>query len=163
MKIFIAFLLAWSQIASAESALTENSFSSVTVGENVKSALKKLPGYVEAKLEPSDSCYYLSAPAKKPSASFMVLDGVVVRIEVHDKDQKIKTSKGVQIGSSKSEVLKKYSNVKVSPHHYTAPDGEYLEVKLDNGLGIIFETYKNVVTEFRLGSYPAIEFVEGCL
>lgn len=159
-KIILLFLV-WSPLGFCFSSLTEDSFNGVKIGESSSAALKKLPGYIEEKFEESGECYYLSGPESNSTASFMVVSGVVSRIDVYNEN--IQTSKGIAIGSNKSDVLKIYKNVNAWPHPYDAPEGEYLEVKLSNGLGIIFETHKDVITSFRLGSYPAVELKEGCL
>ena len=93
----------------------------------------------------------------------MVVEEKVSRFDIDDQELKIETEAGVGIGSTKKEVLKAYPEIKVSPHPYIAPEGEYLEVKLPNGNGIIFETDHDIVTSFRLGSYPALGYIEGCL
>ncbi len=69
----------------------------------------------------------------------------------------------IKVGSTKQEVLSSYQNVEVSPHPYISPMGEYLKIVLPNGNGIIVETNSAIVTRFRIGSFPAVEYIEGCL
>lgn len=163
MRNFIYCVSLWCAASFGASSLTDNSFLGVAIGESATSALAKLQGYGEAKLDADDECYYLLPKDEKPNASFMVLDGVIARIDVYEPRAQIYTKEGIGIGSKKEEVLAKYKNSKASPHPYTAPEGEYLTVKLANDLGIIFETDGEEVTSFRLGSFPAVEFIEGCL
>lgn len=53
--------------------------------------------------------------------------------------------------------------VEVQPHKYTGPEGHYLSVSVpsDTLLRIIFETDGRVVTRYRAGRRPAVEYVEG--
>lgn len=146
------------------SSLTDNSYQGVYIGDPAEEALKKLESYRVYKDEFTDElgCYYLSPVDYQPGAHYMIMEGKVVRIDVDDEASQINTDKGLGIGSTKQEVLSAYKNVKISPHPYASPEGDYLEIKLDNGNGIIFETYQDVVTRFRLGSYPAVKYIEGC-
>ncbi|MGQ8367318.1 hypothetical protein ACUNWE_18785, partial [Alteromonas sp. 1036] len=79
----------------------------------------------------------------------MVVDDMVARFDVFDKELGIVVGNGLGAGSNKKEVVAIYPNTIVSPHPYIAPEGEYLEVKLNNGNGIIFETDHDIVTSFR--------------
>ena len=93
----------------------------------------------------------------------MVVDEKISRIDIDDAELNIMTDRSVGIGSTKEQVLAAYPDAKALPHKYIAPDGEYLEIKLSNGNGMVFETAHDVVTSFRIGSYPSVGFVEGCL
>jgi hypothetical protein len=66
----------------------------------------------------------------------------------------------VSVGSSEAEVRAAFPRLTVEPHKYT--DGRYLNAKLSPKSGVVFETDKIKVTRFRLGTYPAVEYVEGC-
>lgn len=164
MRIFVGLLLVVIVNSGRADSLSQDSYAGVKIGIPVSEALKVLKGYEsDAAQYESESCYYLCQKNNKRGASFMVVDNVVARIDIYSKESGITTNEGIGIGSAKKEVLSKYLNVKVSPHPYIAPEGEYLEVKLPNGNGIIFETEHDVVTSFRLRSYPAVEYIEGCL
>lgn len=54
--------------------------------------------------------------------------------------------------------------VTVQPHKYTGPEGHYLVVSVpsDTLLRIIFETNGRVVTRYRAGRRPPVDYVEGC-
>ncbi len=145
--------------------LTNDSFGDITIGMDEAAAREILANYVtdeELYDEPYD-CHYLAPPETVKGVYYMMIDAKVVRFDIDDKELNIATMEGVGIGSSKSDVLRVYRNAEISPHPYISPDGEYIEVKLPNGNGIIFETEHDVVTSFRLGSYPAVEYIEGCL
>jgi len=163
MKYISIMLLIFSANSFAES-LTNDSYKNVKIGTSEKQALESLGLYKDTKdlYGPGSSCYYLVPQDEKGAdAIFMILDGRVSRIDNYD-NKDVLTKDGLGIGSSKSEIVKHYKEVKVSPHPYVSPEGEYLEVRLGNGLGLIFETYHDMVTSFRLGD-ESIHYVEGCL
>ena len=164
LRGFTLFVMLVGSYACAD-ALTDTSYGGITLGMEEASAKKLLTGYVtdeEIYDEPYD-CHYLTPPETEKGISYMVIDAKVVRFDIGDKELNITTREGVGIGSSKSDILEVYRNAEISPHPYISPDGEYIEIKLPNGNGIIFETEHDVVTSFRLGSYPAVEYIEGCL
>jgi len=161
MRIFLTLVILFSFTTQAGS-LTDSSFENINIGMSAQKAITLLKEYESGKLNSEDiSCYYLSPSKDKNLPHFMIESNSVVRIEV--LSNAVTTKDGITIGSSKHQVMAVYKKVKVSPHPYNFKTGEYLEVKLSNGYGIIFETDNNIVTSFRLGSYPAISYIEGCL
>jgi hypothetical protein len=161
MRIFLTLAILFSFTTQAGS-LTDSSFENVKIGMSSQNAIKLLKEYESGKLNSEDaSCYYLSPSKEADLPHFMIESNSVVRIEVFSNA--VTTKDGITVGSSKNEVMAIYKNVEASPHPYNFQTGEYLEVKLPNGYGIIFETDNNIVTSFRLGIYPAISYIEGCL
>ncbi|MFW5425914.1 MAG: hypothetical protein ACKE8G_00625 [Methylophagaceae bacterium] len=176
MKYFIAIvLLSYSYtILSIESdkqtlqphssMMTNDAYNNVKMGDSAEMALNKLDGYISTIMQyDNESCYYLVPENDGAGALFMIVYGMVARIDVYDEVPIIKTSTGLGIASTKNDILGRYNSATASPHPYGGPEDEYLEVKLDNGNGLIFETLDGIVTSFRLGSYPALRFIEGCL
>lgn len=161
----ILILMVLISYQSYSNELLNDSYGSVKIGMLASEALPKLKGYVSDKLEydKDHGCYYLLPPDDIKGVYFMVIGERISRFDIYHKVLNVHTLKDVGIGSSKSDVLKAYPNTIALPHEYMGLEGEYLHVKLPNGNGIIFETAKNQVTDFRLGSYPAIEYIEGCL
>jgi len=161
MKKVVLIIVFSSEMAFADS-LTEGSYQEIKIGMTSTEASDLLNDYTSDKADYDEGwgCYYLH-PKDKISPRFMILNEKITRIEVVSKESEVTTSKGLGIGSTKQEVLLKYDNVQVSPHYYRA-DGEYLEVKLENGYGLIFATHNGIVTNFHLGSYPGVGAVEGC-
>lgn len=162
MKLFSILLLLISFQVQSES-LTNDSFKGVKIGITASDALKIFKSLKStAHPEESDSsCYYLESTDKQyKDIAFMIIDGRVARIDVF-QNKNISTAKGIHIGSTKSDVLAKYKQVEVSPHPYLGGAGEYLEAKLTEKIGIIFETEKDIVSSFRLGD-DSIHFIEGC-
>jgi len=77
----------------------------------------------------------------------------------------VATSTGARIGDSEDRIKSLYPNrVTVSPHEYT--DGHYLTVEsgseADSLYRIIFETDGKRVLNYRAGTRPSVEYVEGC-
>ena len=75
------------------------------------------------------------------------------------------TAEGAGVGDTETRVLALYrGRVRVEPHKYMGPEGHYLVVSVvdDSLAAIIFETDGKVVTMFRAGRRPAVEYVEGC-
>ncbi|MCL1052183.1 hypothetical protein L2755_21545 [Shewanella abyssi] len=161
MRIFLILAILISFITQAGS-LVDTSYENIKIGMSAHDATKLLKEYESGKLNSEDvSCYYLSPSQDDDLPHFMIESNTVVRIEVFSNA--VITQDGVTVGSSKNEVMAVYKNLKASPHPYNFQTGEYLEVKLPDGNGIIFETDNDIVTSFRLGSYPAISYIEGCL
>jgi hypothetical protein len=109
----------------------------------------------------SDNCFYVRAKGHEHIA-FMIEDGKLVRIDVNAPA--ISTTSGLQVGDSEARVRQLYgSKVKVTPHKYV-DTGHYLTVRLqDRRYGIRFETDKGKITKYYVGTYEAIQYVEGCL
>jgi hypothetical protein len=94
----------------------------------------------------------------------MVTHGTVARIEIDSAS--IRTGLGVVVGDPESRVRDLYgSRLTVQPHKYD-PNGRYLIVHSsapsDSTHEIVFETNGDVVTKYRAGRVPEVEWVEGC-
>ena len=71
---------------------------------------------------------------------------------------------GGKVGMRAAELQKLYNNaLQASPHKYT--DGKYLSIAA-SGIAptkLVFETdAQGVVTEWRVGLLPEVDYVEGC-
>jgi hypothetical protein len=88
----------------------------------------------------------------------MIADQHVVRIDVLTAG--VRTASNIGIGDSEAQVRAAYEKVAVQPHKYT--DGHYLSVQRPNKLRLVFETDGKVVTRYRLGALPQVDWVEGC-
>lgn len=145
--------------------ISDHGYADVEFGMSASEALAILPGYDAESYggnDPERGCYYLSHPEDRAAPAFMVLEGIVARVDVYDEAATAVTAAGIGIGASKQDVLAAYSDVTISEHPYLGSVGEYLEVTLGGGKGLIFETYQDKVTSFRLGRYPAVSYIEGC-
>lgn len=169
-KIMRNFLISMFLISNFSHAmpLSDDSFSGVNIGMPVAEAIHTLKEYesdrnaTQLEFETEDiDCYYLYSMQNADLPHFMIESGVVVRIEV--RSNSVLTQKNVTVGSFKRDILPAYKNPKISAHPYDFERGEYIEVSLSNGNGIIFETLDDIVTSFRLGTNSAIKYIEGCV
>lgn len=111
--------------------------------------------------ETCDFVYFEDDPARR--VGFMVIDGVVARIDI--SDSAVATGKGIRVGDPESRVMEQYAGrVTVSPHKYV--EGHYLTVSPatteNSGNEMVFETDGERVTTYRIGRVPEVEFIEGC-
>lgn len=99
---------------------------------------------------------------KHPVVSFMIEDGVVVRVNIDGAG--VPTVEGIQVGDSEAHARRVYGpRMKVEPHQYTGPEDHYLTIRSENGkLGIRFETDKGKIARFYVGKFEAVQYVEGC-
>jgi hypothetical protein len=109
------------------------------------------------------ACAYLQWPGGPDGVWVMVEDGRVVRVDV--RAGTTATEEGARIGDSDERIRQLYDGrVTASPHKYTA--GQYLTVTpvspADSAFRLVFETEGGRVTEYRAGTVPQVEYVEGC-
>jgi len=116
-----------------------------------------------------ETCDYVSTPAMPPGTALMVLRDSVGRpsfVERADVDSAgIRTAEGAGVGDTEARVLALYGpRARVTPHPYDGPEGHYVTVSVpgDTTRLLIFETDGRVVTSFRAGRRPAVEYIEGC-
>lgn len=149
---------------AASNTVSGSGFGGVKFGMKVEDAEKALgvtlkkDTYAE-----SESCRYFTPVGSFEGLSFMTSDGIVVRLDVI-RTSSIATDKGAKIGDSEQSVLDLYKgNITVQPHKYTGPEGHYLVVAgADGKAQIVFETDGKVVTMYRAGQEPQVQYVEGC-
>lgn len=102
-------------------------------------------------------------PDKGFGTSFMLVHGRFVRYDV-DSDL-YPAPGGVRVGSRSDEVLQRYSGrVQQVPHKYVE-GAQYLIVSTVEGgpTRLIFEVAPDgVVSRWRIGLPPAVDYVEGC-
>ncbi len=104
-------------------------------------------------------CVYLRSSRAPAGLLIMVTGGRVARMDVTAKG--VPTEAGVEVGATEARVREAYGARAVSaPHKYT--DGHYFTVAPDAGHRILFETDGSVVTRYRVGRLPEVEWVEGC-
>lgn len=113
--------------------------------------------------EDPDACHYARLGGAPAGVSFMIEHGRVARVEVDSAG--VRTAAGAGVGDTEQRVEQLYDGrVAVTPHKYTS--GHYLTVSpsapADSVYRIVFETDGRVVTQYRAGIRPAVEYVEGC-
>jgi hypothetical protein len=91
--------------------------------------------------------------------SVMLVRGRLARVDVSKGSWR--TSLGIRVGDSESEVRSRYPSLRRQQHAYE-PDGEYLIVRGPRRR-VVFETNgDDQVTRFRGGRVPEVMYIEGC-
>ena len=110
------------------------------------------------------TCYFMTPKWTKTPAefTFMIGDGKFVRYG--SDSAKLVAPGGGKVGMREAQLQALYNNgLQASPHKYT--DGKYLSIAA-SGVAptkLVFETDANgVVTEWRVGLLPEVDYVEGC-
>ena len=141
--------------------LTERGIGPVRVGMTVAEAAAALPGGVAP--PETQECAYVGLSGLPEGVSLMTEAGRIVRVDVDDSSS-VATARSARVGWTEARVLALYPGARVQPHKYE--DGHYLVVlpgaPADTTHRIVFETARGVVTRFRAGVVPAVEYVEGC-
>ncbi|MEH1850899.1 MAG: hypothetical protein V7L11_04230 [Nostoc sp.] len=147
-----------------QSKLFINGIGAVQIGMTVPQAIKaagtKLVGD-----SPNNNCYYVKPQNEPKNLSFMVTKGRISRVDVRQNTQ-ITTLKGAKIGDTEARIKSLYpGQIKVTPHKYVQ-NGHYLTFipkdRAYQNYRVVFETDGKLVTQFRAGKLPEIEYVEGC-
>lgn len=112
----------------------------------------------------SASCRISRWDGAPPGVSLMFEGGRFVRVDVDGGP--ITTAAGVKVGDPEAKVNQAYAGrVQSTPHKYAA-GGHYLTVVPtapgDSAFRLVFETDGKVVTRFRAGTRPQVEYVERC-
>ncbi|MFN3235833.1 MAG: hypothetical protein ACE37D_02120 [Pseudomonadales bacterium] len=88
--------------------ISDDGYAGVEFGMSASEALVMLPGYDAESDGGNDAergCYYLSHPEDRAAPAFMVLEGIVARVDVYDEIATAVTAAGIGIGASKQDVL----------------------------------------------------------
>lgn len=144
-------------------AVSGDGFAGVKFGMKVADAERALGHRLKSLGEAEGNCSYVEPEGAYKGLAFMVLDGVIARLDVQETSD-IATDAGAKIGDSEQHVLELYKGrTRVEPHHYTGPQGHYVLVLGSDGKAqIVFETDAGKVVSYRAGRQPEVEWVEGC-
>ena len=156
--LFAALLLA----APWDAPLTMQGIGALRIGMPV-AALRRMGATGENYPDPEIDCSYWRAP-RWPGLAMMVSRDRVVRIETEDR--RYRTASGARIGMTEAEIRRLYGPaMRVEPHHYTGPEGHYLIVRPRRAAyALLFETDPGTgrATQIRVGTWEAVQLVEGC-
>lgn len=124
-------------------------------------SLRPFAGVVEG--DSALACQHAESSRLGAGVRVMLEGGRVVRVEVDST--RVATAEGARIGDTEARIEQLYpGRVTVLPHKYT--DGHYLYVRpaasADTTRLLVFETDGRVVTRYRAGQKPQVEYVEGC-
>lgn len=172
-QLVIATLLAATTITHAQGSgwtVNKGGLGPIGIGTNIKVAEKLLGVHLQREDHAdSDKCLYYTPLSGFQGVQFMTSKSIIVRIEIHPPQDKtagptVQTDKGAGIGDTEARILSLYrDHARIGPHFYTGPEGHYIRIVDENGrVRLLFETDGKVVLNYRVGSEPAIEFVEGC-
>jgi len=155
---FIPFVIVVLAAAAVEPILTFDSYGLVVFGTRLRDVEKKLGEKAEvAPVNPS--CSYITFK-RYANAAFMMEDGVITRADVSEE---VPNALGITVGTSFSEVKRKFPNVIVERHEYD-PNGHYLILRSgDKKKAIVMEESDGKVTRVRSGLIPSVQYVEGCV
>lgn len=112
----------------------------------------------------ADGCYYLRPvwAVDERSFGFMIESGKLARYESHNAKEL--APGGGRVGMSAAQIQRLYpDHLEVQPHKYE--DGaRYLRITQPGQAGVLlFETDpQGIVTRWRVGLPPAVDYVEGC-
>lgn len=121
-------------------------------------------------------CYYVQPQPEIKGLGFMVIsDRSDERIERNNdarvdvfKGSRLTTVSGARIGDTEARIKSLYpGKIKVTLHAYTGDGGRHYltfvpQDSLDRNYRLVFETYRDRVTQFRAGRLPEVEYIEGC-
>lgn len=157
----IAGLIAWTLAAAPwDAPLTLQGIGTLRVGTTV-AQLRRMGARGENYPDPDVDCSYWRAP-RWPGLAMMVSGGRVVRIETEDR--RYRTASGARIGMAEAEIRRRYGRaMRVQPHPYTGPEGHYLVYRARGAsYGLIVETDGRRATQIRVGTWEAVQLIEGC-
>jgi hypothetical protein len=135
----------------------------VRIGMTVRELGTAVGESLQPKYDINETCGYVRPKALPQGLSVMIVQDSVARVDIVEPG--ILTSEGAGVGDPESRVLALYgSRAKVQPHKYTGPTGHYVIVETpgDTLHRVVFETDGQIVTLYRAGRRPAVDFVEGC-
>ncbi|MEP6990932.1 MAG: hypothetical protein ABJA80_08395 [bacterium] len=150
--------------AAAGTVVTERGVGPVRLGMTIAQASSALHGGLTApRSTDTSSCGYATLRGALAGVRLMTAGGRVVRVDV-DRGT-TRTDAGARIGDAEGRVERLYAGrVKSGPSKYES--GHSLVVTpaapADSGYRIVFETDGRVVTKYRAGRRPEVEYVEGC-
>ncbi len=143
--------------------VSEAGFGALHAGMTIAEAAAAVPGsFTVAAGDSGSDCTYASWSDAPAGVRVMLASGTVARIDVDS--QSVSTEAGARVGDSEARIDSLYAGrVHRMPHKYT-PGASYLVVlaPADSMRRLVFETDGKVVTTYRAGRSPEVEFVERC-
>jgi hypothetical protein len=128
-------------------------------------AARTVAGPLARERSESEECFYVMPSRARQGISFMVTGGRIARIDVTSPDYS--TMRGARVGQPEADVLRLYGGALAVTGHKYEELGHYLTFiprdAADRGYRLVFETDGKVVTSFRVGRLPEVEYVESCL
>lgn len=113
--------------------------------------------------DPGGDCAYVDPLSFPDGVELMVIADTIERVDVDVPG--VFTIEGAGLGDTEEQIRALYGDaVRQTPHKYGGPEWHYLTVPAagDTMFALVFETDGAVVTRYRAGRRPAVEYVEGC-
>ena len=151
-------------VESRPLTVTERGIGPIRVGMTVANASAAVDGALDVRKNADQhECDYVRWRGGPKGVEVMVSLGRIARIDVDTTG--IATAEGAHVGDIEEDVMALYvGRVSVTPHKYT--DGHYLTITPvnpdDTLYRIVFETKNGLITRYRAGRLPQVEYVEGC-
>jgi len=143
-----------------QSVVTTDEYGPVQFGTSLAAAqaASGLPWDLDSDFE---GCAYYTVRGGPSGAAFMVIDGIVVRVDIDGPS--VRTKSGLGVGTSEAEILRLFPTAAVTPHEYQE-GGHYVTITdRTTANKVVFETDGTTVTRYRAGVPPAVEYIEGCV
>lgn len=158
--MILELLAAAALAAPWDEPLTLHGIGTLRIGTPV-AALRRIGATGEAYPDPDIDCSYWRSP-RWPGLLMMVSGGRVVRIETEDR--RYRTASGARVGMTEAAIRRLYGPaMRLQPHPYTGPQGHYLVFRARNQpYGLIVETDGRRATQVRVGTWEAVQLIEGC-
>jgi hypothetical protein len=148
--------------APAAPAARWDGYGPATFGMEADDVRAAWDGDLGSGVEQDASCFHLSPTSQPDQAYFAMMFGDGRFVRYSSSNDAMTAPGGGRRGMSVGAIEALYpGGVDRSPHKYT--DGEYLRIAGDGGRVLVFETDDaGVVTEWRVGIEPYVDYVEGC-
>ncbi len=134
-------------------------FGKVRIGMDLQQLMVAIGAPMTVEDEVTHGCTFAYPTAGANGVSFMIISGIVARIDVDGAG--IRTISGAGVGDTEEWVQHLYGGALEVSEGYA---GHLLTLRsADRRFGLVFETDGHRVTSYRIGRSPEFEYVEGCL
>lgn len=158
----------WPEKISETDRVHIRGIGSVLVGQTLFQAMASGQDDLVQELSGAEDygCFYYHFKGGPQGLAFMVREKKIIRVDI--SNTRIKTISGIGVGSTRAEVLKTYGDRIAESAHQYIERGNYLTYMpkdaADKNFRLVFETDANgKVMNFRVGLFPHVMMVEGCL
>lgn len=157
LELMLAMMLAaepW------DAPMTMRGIGDLRIGAPV-AALRAISASEERYPDEEVDCAYWRSD-RWPGLAVMASGGRIVRIET--EDPRYRTASGARVGMNEAEIRALYgARLRLEPHPYTGPEGHYLVYRArGEPYGMIVETDGSRALSLRVGTWEAVQLIEGC-
>lgn len=142
--------------AGGDPVLTKDGYGSYIIGDTLEET-----GLVLGTNVPEQGDCLYATNGEDRDVLFMLIDNKLARIDVTEGDLAMPT--GIGLGSSGDDVKSAYAGqLVVTPGKYE-PTLEDYTVTFSDTRGAVFQVQDGEVQRYRVGQFPQVTWVEGCL